>query len=452
MKKRKKNLYKLRESLLTGIKEIRYNKMRSFLTLFGIMLGVASLIAMMSITEGYKRDYIEFMDAWGGLARISVNNVDSETLNELKTRYNATGLVVDDVDTIFQQNSDIIETISPQKSGGRFLIRYDNKSIRLWGRAVVGATGSFREINDLNHGEGRNLTSFDEINQSRVVVIGSIIKDILFGDNIDPIGQNISINGNYLTVVGTFAQYRGDEDETVTVNNEHQQAIVTDDTAEHVSGRELWRRYGTTDPFWRKNMNLVMPISTFSNLYRPDNTITSIEIRFKDSVNLDDYIERVRKSLLNTRRGYEDFEIDTRADMFEESQRQMRTMSLVFGAIAIISLFVGGIGIMNVILASISERIREIGVRKSVGARKADIFVQFLIETIVLSSIGGLLGVSAGSGLSILIANLADMETMVSPFAIVLALVSSFIIGLIFGIYPSMRAAKLNPIDALRYE
>lgn len=450
--KRKKNLYKLRESLFTGVKEIRYNKMRSFLTLFGIMLGVASLIAMMSITEGYKRDYIEFMDAWGGLARISVSNVDSETLNELKTRFNATGLVIDDVAAIYEQNSDIIETISPQKGGGRFLVRYGNKSIRLWGQAVVGATGAFRDINDLQQGEGRNLTTFDETNHSRVVVIGSIIKEILFGDNIDPIGQNISINGNYLTVVGTFAQYRGEENETTAAENEHQQAIITDDTAEHVSGRQLWGRYGRTDPFWRKNMNLVMPISTFSNFYRPDDSISSIEIRFHDSVDLENYIERVRTSLLNTRRGYEDFEIDTRADMFEESQRQMRTMSLVFGAIAIISLFVGGIGIMNVILASISERIREIGVRKSVGARKADIFVQFLIETIVLSSIGGLLGVSAGSGLSIFIANIANMETLVSPFAIALALVSSFVIGLIFGIYPSMKAAKLNPIEALRYE
>lgn len=452
MKKRKRHLYKFRESLLTGIKEIRYNKLRSFLTLFGIMLGVASLIAMMSITEGYKRDYIEFMDAWGGLARITVSNVDNETLNELRTRYNAEGLIVSDVDTIVKHNSDIIETISPQKSGGRFLIKYGNKSIRLWGQAVVGATKTFGDINDLEIGQGRNLSDFDEISSQRVTVIGSIIREVLFGDNIDPIGENISVNGSYLTVVGTFAQYRTDEDEQQISNNEHKLAIVTDDTAEHTSGRELWRRFGTTDPYWRKNMNVLMPISTFSTLFKPDQTISTIEIRFNDSVRLEEYIERVKNALRSTRIGYEDFEVSTRADMFEESQKQMKTMSMVFGAIAIISLLVGGIGIMNVILASISERIREIGVRKSVGARKADIFVQFLIETIVLASLGGFLGVMAGSGGSILIARIADMDTFVSPFAIVLAIVSSFIIGIIFGIYPSLKAAKLNPIEALRYE
>jgi len=454
MKKRKLiRLHKLRESLLTGIKEIRYNKLRSLLTLFGIMLGVASLIAMMSITEGYKQNFIKFMDAHGGLSLVTVSNVDSETLAELKTRYNAEGLIIEDIDTIMQNNGDIIETISPVKSGGRFLVKYGNKSIRLWGQAVVGATKSFGEINDLVIGQGRNLTDFDDVSNSRVTVIGSIVKDILFGDSINPLGENISVNGNYLTVVGTYAQYSaGETSEPAGTTNAHQRAIVTDNTSEHLSGRHLWQMYGRTDPFWRKNMNVVIPISTFSNLYRPDETLSSINIRFKDSVSLDEYVEKIRISLLSNRLGYEDFEIDTQAEMFEESQKQMRTMTLVFGAIAIISLLVGGIGIMNVILASISERIREIGVRKSVGARKADIFVQFLIETIVLSTLGGLLGVLAGSSMSIFIAKIANMETLVSPFAIGLALISSCIIGIIFGIYPSLRAAKLNPIDALRYE
>jgi putative ABC transport system permease protein len=456
MKRRKLNISKIRESLLIGIKEIRYNKTRSFLTLFGIMLGVASLIAMMSITEGYKKNFIEFMDAFGGLARVSVNNLDSETLNELATLYDAKGITMADVDAIVADNSDIIEYISPQKGGGRFLIRQGNKSMRLWGQAVVGATSSFADINGLEMEYGRNISEFDDLLNSRVTVIGSIIRNEFFGEAGFTPGDNIAINGKYMTVVGSFKEYSANQTGKPAAGGSrttsHRQAITAQDEAEHISGRDLWRKYGMSNPLWRKNMNIVVPISTFSMLFQPTERLSSIEIQFYDSEDIDGYVERVKSSMRRLRPGYEDFDISTSTELFAETQKQMRTMSLVFGAIAIISLLVGGIGIMNVILASISERIREIGVRKSVGARNADVFVQFLIETIVLAVMGGLLGVAAGSSISTLIARVAGMDTFVSPLAIMLALASSFAVGIVFGIYPSVKAAKLNPIDALRYE
>jgi putative ABC transport system permease protein len=447
---------KLRESLITGIKEIIYHKTRSFLTLTGIVLGVTSLIAMISITDGYRKNFTEFMNAWGGLARISIENVDGDTLAELKREYNAKGITVEDITLIKENNSDIIKHIVPQKQRGRFVVKYGNRSMHLHGNSVIGTSAGFADIEKLVIEDGRNIVEFDDIIKSRVCVIGSIIKDELFGETGLPVGEKLSINGRYLTIVGTFEKYLTEsEREKIRLTqkrSDRRLAINTQNEVEHITGRALWRKYGRIDPFFRKNMNVIVPLSTFEILFDPSEGLSTIQIEFKDSERIEEYIERIKTSLRSNRPGYEDFSINTSTELFEQTQKQMQTMSLVFGAIALISLFVGGIGIMNVILASISERIREIGVRKSVGARNMDIFVQFLIETVVLSVMGGFIGVIAGMGVSSLISKLADMATVISPFAIILAVTSSFLIGIIFGIYPSLKAAKLNPIDALRYE
>ena len=180
--------------------------------------------------------------------------------------------------------------------------------------------------------------------------------------------------------------------------------------------------------------------------------VDSYELRMKSSEDLAGQIESMKKSLIRAHRGVEDFKIQPWSEHFEEANKQIQIMSIVFLSIAVIALFVGGIGIMNVILASISERIREIGVRKSVGARNIDIFVQFLIETIILSLLGGIFGVIIGFGLTRVIAGFAGLRTVVPASSIVLSVGVSTFIGIVFGLYPSVKAANLNPIDALRYE
>lgn len=459
--------FKIQESLITGIKEIFYNKTRSILTLSGIMLGVASLIAMLSITSGYRESFDQFMNSQGGLGRITIETVDSSTLAGLQVLYPAKGLTVADVSTLKENNSDIIESIVPKVASGRQVLKYGFKSLQLFRDQVVGTTADYADLNMLTLKNGRNIGDFDEAAHSRVCVIGSIVSTELFGAGINPVGKRISINGRSITVVGLFNAYTSTSSLTkeaaVTNNKEDaddptaglQLAVQESSKVENLSGRKLWQKYGMTDPFFQKNLAVVMPMSTYRDLFvaASSDSLDSIEIQFKDSKDINGYVARIKQTLREARSGsYEDFSIDSNSDLFASTQSQIQTMTMVFGAIALISLFVGGIGIMNVILASISERIREIGVRKSVGARNIDIFLQFLIETVVLSVIGGLLGILVGSGISFLIAALASMKTMVSPLSILLALLSSGLIGVLFGIYPSLKAAKLSPIEALRYE
>ncbi|MEK6794668.1 MAG: ABC transporter permease [Spirochaetota bacterium] len=459
-------LLKLRESIITGVKEIYYHKMRSFLTLLGVMLGVASLVIMMSIMEGFRVSFERMMNQMGGMARVSVYNLDQGQRGAKV--YKSRGVRIDDMRTLLLENGDIIDIMVPQVTAPNYTIRRGNKSLRVWSYTALGATSDYSRISGHVIDEGRDISPLDDASFSRVCVIGSIVRSELFEEYQNPIGETIFINNIGFHIIGLYRHvsveppHMGEKIDTNAQARDERlknlktlsvrRAIVPKRGSEELWGRSLWEKYGRNNTMWHMNLNALIPFSTFQQLMKSDGRLDSIEIILRDSKNLPAYIERLRTTLRKKRGGTEDFQIKPWAERYNETNQQIQTMSLVFIIIAVIALIVGGIGIMNVILASISERIREIGVRKSVGAGNLDIFMQFLVETVMLSIFGGMFGVGLGSVLTVIIAHFIGIAGVIAPMSIIVAISSSCGIGLVFGLYPSFKAAKLDPITALRYE
>jgi len=457
---KKIGLFKIKESLLTGIKEIYYHILRSLLTMLGIVLGVASLITMTSIIESAKRKSIEQISVFGGLDRVSIKIVEKEKLLESGDIYKMTGLEIKDADALIKNHSDFIKNISLQRYHRGYL-KHGNQSMRIW--HIAAGTPSYFEINKYHVERGRKLSMIDDWSLSRVCVIGTIIEKELFEEYEEALNSKINIEGVDFRIVGILSNYQSGHAFQARTKNTNEKkekekkklplyAIRKQKGGKsRIKGWHLWRKYGKNNTLWYKNIVVILPYSTMEVLFKEDSYIDSIEIQLKDSINLDNYVERIRQTLEKLR-GKQDFEIKTASERYEMVNKQIKTFNLVLGLIAGISLLVGGIGIMNVILASISERIREIGVRKSVGASNLDIFVQFLIETSILALIGGFLGVILSFVFTSLITKFAGLDAIVSLPAIIIALLFSNGVSVIFGIYPSLKAAKLNPIDALHYE
>ena len=434
--------------------------MRSFLTMLGVILGVASLITMTSIIESARRKSIEQISAYGGLDRVSISMVKKEKLLEAGGIYKLEGLRVKDAKALIKNHSDFIRNISLQRYHWGYL-KHKNRSMRIW--HIAGGGPPYFGINKYKVERGREIAMIDDWSLARVCVIGTIIENELFEEHEDALGRQINIEGVNFKIVGILTNYQSEQAfaagaKKTNIKQKSKKTKLPEYAIKQtkkgrirVRGRHLWRKYGKNNTLWYKNIVVVLPYSTMEVLFKEDNHIDSIEILLKDSINLDEYVEKMRKTLEKLR-GKQDFELKTAAERYEMMSKQIGIFNIVLGSIAAISLIVGGIGIMNVILASISQRIREIGVRKSVGASNLDIFIQFLIETSILALMGGFLGVLLSFGLTSLIKKLAGLDAVISLPAIILALVFSNFVGIAFGIYPSLKAAKLNPINALRYE
>jgi ABC-type antimicrobial peptide transport system permease subunit len=402
-----------------GLLEIWANKVRSMLSMSGIVLGVAALVAMVGIVQGMLDNMRGSFERSGGILKLEVHpRTPPESQQHIAGI--SPGMTWRDY-TAIQKATPLAEFITPvvDMRWERFVANG-----RREGALLQGVTPDFISIQNREMAYGRFISETDIKLKSPVIVLGDHIVQDLFRDYDNAIGQQLRVDGDVYTVVGQLAP----------VGN---------------SGLTTGRTWN-----WESRLNFI-PATTAMSRYRGSNEVDRMEILAANVQELPDLIEQVENTLTQTHRGIRDFEIRTQEEQLMELQKLENSFLYSLGGIAGISLLVGGIGIMNVMLASVSERIREIGVRKAIGARSHDIFIQFLAEAVVISLLGGVLGLVASVGLLSLARDLIPQGEgieLVPAMAMLYGFLFSSGIGLLSGIYPALRASRLDPIDALRYE
>ncbi|MEM7113748.1 MAG: ABC transporter permease [Chloroflexota bacterium] len=404
----------IQESFLTAIDSLNANKLRAVLTMLGVIIGVAAVIALLALGNGFSNSITEDISALGtNLVSISTDPDNSDGYPALS---------LDDVEALQDPlNATAVSAVAASVQGQQLVV-YGGESMQT---AVSGITANYLELNNLNDFQlGDGLTEADIDDKARVAVIGAGIASDLFGSDY-PVGQQVKINGVGYEVVGVMIEAGG--------------GIA-----------------GNIDE------NVYIPLTTAQTRLYPDRTrsgeraVSAITVQAASGEEVDLAITQVTETL---RRQHnlglgeaDDFTIFDQSSLLETADSITSTLTTFLGAIAGISLVVGGIGIMNIMLVSVTERTREIGVRKAIGALKRDILVQFLLEAVLLSLLGGIIGILLGGGLSIIGGSLLEITAVIEPSVVALSAGFAAAVGLIFGIYPAWRAAGLRPIEALRYE
>ena len=401
-----------KEGFLMAWSSLVANKMRSLLTMLGIIIGVAAVIALVSIGYGVRQQITESISSLGSNLLMVYPGAPRTPGVRPVAGANKT-IKLSDYEAVSKMDS--VQAASPVAANS-YLTVYMSKN---WTTTVNGANADFQYVNNWTMKSGRFITDSQIERRERVAVIGATVAKNLFG-NEDPIGKDIRIHKNSFKIVGVL-----DEKGSGTMGNDQDDVIVVPYTT---------------------MMERVMGVDYLRMIY-----IQAKEGQDLERVQADiENILRVRHGIKNP--DLDDFNVNNMASIMKAVEENTATMTLFLGAVAAISLLVGGIGIMNIMLVSVTERTREIGVRKALGATYRTIITQFLIEAVVISLVGGAIGIVVGIGASQLIATVAKLKTVVTTGPILLSFGFSMFIGLVFGLYPARKAAKLNPIDALHYE
>ena len=401
-----------KESFLMAWASLVANKMRSILTMLGIIIGVAAVIALVSIGNGVKQDIQNSISSLGSNLLMVMPGAP-RTPGVRPTAGSMKSLKVADYEAIAKLDG--VKAVSPMTNGA-YVVIYQNKN---WTTSVSGVNANYLDVNNWTMTSGRFLSNKNIQNRERVAVVGKTVAKNLFGDE-DPVGAEIRVKNIPFRVIGVL----NSKGSGAMGNDQDDMVIIPYTTAmERVDGIDYLRM-----------------------LYVVAKDENGIDRLQSDIENL----LRVRHGIKDT--NLDDFNIQNMNSIMETMEETTGTLTLFLGAVAAISLVVGGIGIMNIMLVSVTERTREIGIRKALGATYFVIVTQFLIEAVVISLMGGLIGIALGIGASKLISLASGMSTVISVPTIVLSFAFSMAIGLVFGIYPARKAAKLNPIDALHYE
>ena len=399
-----------------AIVSLKINKMRSILTSLGIIIGVSAVIIMLAVGTGASQKIAKDMESMGSnLLMIRSGSVTSGGVR-MGTGSRPT-LTIKDAEAI-DSNARGILAVAPYSSEAKQLT-YGNQN---WATSVAGTTASYLGIRNYEIQDGRNFIPEDIKNTTKVAIIGNTVATELFGD-MDPIGKTIRIGNIPFKVIGTLK-----------VKGQSGMGMDQDDLVFIPITTAQKKVFGTDFPGTVKMINVQAQNA---------DVLTMLENDIKEILRKRHHIGKTQE---------DDFEVRNLAEMQETIKSSAKTMSLLLGAIASVSLLVGGIGIMNIMLVSVTERTKEIGIRMAIGAKASDIRIQFLIESFLLSIIGGLIGVLIGVVGAKLMELLGGMNISISSFSILLSLGFSGAIGVLFGYYPAYKASLLNPIDALRYE
>ncbi len=407
----------LNESIVVGFSDFWSRKVRSAVTILGIVLGTMSIIVVLSLITAVKKQTIQWILERGGLNRLSV---------ERNWEYRE---VENEREYFTPQEVEYIRSQVPEA-------KYFNTAVHVWSRDNITYKGKQADRSNIigvmpdnvyieewfPYPDGRFINDFDVAQASDVIVIGTNIRDEVFG-NENPVGKYVTYHGRRFLVIGVM-------------------------TFRYMKGNGIM---GENQLDWM-NSTAYLPVTTVTRKLSNQYQINTIELKTNNPRESALLKAKLDDLLLNMRHNKPVFVAESAQEQADEMSRNMRVFSLVFFLISAISLFVGGIVIMNIMLATIRERTREIGVRLAVGARRFDIFMQFMVQTVLMTTLGGIIGVGAGLSILSQVGKWLKMETAATPGMIVIAVTISAGVGLVFGILPAIHASNLNPVKALRYE
>ncbi len=419
---------KIVRNVLLGIENLLLHKLRTFLTMLGVVFGVGSVVAMLSVGEGASKEAMDQIKKIGSNNIIvnSMKSVEEASSTTMHSHLGIYGLTYNDQLRIAETFTKI-KQIVPVK-----LVR---KKARLGERPldlrVVGTLPAWFQILRRDIIAGRVLTRADMDNSAGVVVLTEFgARKLLAAENT--IGQQLRIGGSYFEIIG-IVQSEGGMAGDIQMPDDQIDAYIPLNVAQ--------QRYGD-----------IATIRTAGGNMRELVELHQLIVEVGSIDDVESVAKGIQEMLRRSHKGKEDYRVSVPLALLRQAEATKRTFNIVLGSIAAISLLVGGIGIMNIMLASVTERTREIGVRRAIGAKRRQIISQFLIETIVLSTVGGFIGIGVGMFIPWLITYFAGMPTIVTGKSIVLSVGISITIGIIFGLYPAVRAANVDPIVALRHE
>lgn len=389
------------QSFKLALKSIWGNKMRSFLTMLGIIIGVAAVIILVSLVNGYMGSVVESFVSMGvNQINVSVTNLTSRSLD------------VDEMYAFYEDNTDLFAQLSPNVS---LSTTVKHGTDEMDSTSVGGYSEQYLDLKEYTMEAGRNISYADIMSRQKVCVIGAFVAQELYGSAQSALDQTIKIGGYSFKIVGVVAQEEDDMDDG-----------------------------GTDDFVW-------LPYSVAVKMSR-NAVISSYTFTSVDTDLSDDCVTAIEDFLYETFKDDDLYRVTAMSEMLDSLNEQIAMMSAMLGGIAGISLLVAGVGVMNIMLVSVTERTREIGIRKSLGADKGTIMRQFVIEAAVTSSLGGVVGILIGCISTTLVGTAVGITATPTPAAIAISFSVSVGIGLLFGYMPANRAANLNPIDALRSE
>lgn len=403
----------LAESVQIGLIDVSTRKVRTAVTIFGIVLGVMSIMVVLAIVNGMNEVTLDWMQQRGGLDKIEIR----PNWNYDFSRGGEATLSMREVDYLRSQLEDV-EAFNPQVQAWGSIVQYRDQDFEA---SAFGVYPDLQKVEDWELEKGRFINLDDIHNHNNVIVLGSTVAERLFA-NRNPLGQYVTLNKQQLMVIGVLQS-------------------------------KYWKNQGdgafSGNVLEYMNRQVFIPLSTMIAKVNPNLKVETVEIKALPGKDVTKIKRQAEDIVLNFKRGRQLFRVSSAQEEMQTMKKSMVIFSVVFFLIAVISLLVGGIVITNIMLASVKERTREIGVRIAVGARGKDILIQFLVQTILITTLGGVLGILAGLAILDVVAGFLDITLKAAPNMIWVALLVSLSTGLIFGIGPAYKASKLDPVKAL---